>query len=38
LLYAKLAGTEDCGNQMPTSSADVVAVVQGWIEAGAPNN
>jgi hypothetical protein len=38
LLYTKVAGTQDCGSQMPTSSADVATLVQSWIQEGAPNN
>jgi hypothetical protein len=37
LLYHKVAGTEDCGNTMPSAS-QAAALIQQWIDEGAPNN
>jgi hypothetical protein len=42
LLYLKVAGTPPCGAQMPRGgpplSSDQVALIAGWINAGAQNN
>ena len=42
LLFQKISHTNDCGSGMPLGSAKLsktkIALVQGWINAGAPNN
>ena len=42
LLYSKVKGTQDCGVQMPDGQnalgASDIALVQTWIDEGAPNN
>jgi hypothetical protein len=38
LLYNKINGTQDCGNQMITGGPNDVALVQSWINDGAQNN
>jgi hypothetical protein len=38
LLYSKINGTQNCGNQMLTSGPSDVALVKSWIDNGARND
>jgi hypothetical protein len=38
LLYNKVNGTQDCGNQMFTAGPNDVGLVKSWIDDGAQND